>query len=176
MSLRKWAAALNSAPETHGHNTVSADKPTSPDRATQAPLAPRPLDRVSRPNRRFINRANGKPSGREMHADSSKRAGRAGRGCTKHQLFVRHHTSSGRLTNDSFRLLYPTLYLLLNLRPKSQRHDAEPEGRENEKPGNDGSKIILPRLVFAHKRPNDDHDGADTRQGRDEQRKHPKSE
>jgi len=42
--------------------------------------------------------------------------------------------------NDSLRWMYPTLYLLLNLRPKPERHDAGPNYQENQKPSYDARK------------------------------------
>src|SRR5438552_742490 len=56
MSLRKWAAAFISAPEARGQNSVSANKPAAPVRATRALLV-RPIECKIRLDRQCINRA-----------------------------------------------------------------------------------------------------------------------
>src|SRR6266568_5478088 len=56
MSLRKWAAAFISAPEARGQNSVSANKPAAPVRATRALLV-HPIECKIRLDRQCINRA-----------------------------------------------------------------------------------------------------------------------
>src|SRR5438034_10618774 len=57
MSLRKWAAALSSAPQARGHQAVNANKPTAPVKASKALLGPHTLQRVNRLNHQVIKRA-----------------------------------------------------------------------------------------------------------------------
>ena len=75
---------------------------------------------------------------------------------------------------DSFRLMQPGLYLLLDLRQKSQRHETGPKHRKNQAPRDQRAKVILARLVVADQRPDDNHDESDAGQGDNEHREHPK--
>src|SRR5437016_14113209 len=57
MSLRKWAAALISAPQARGHKAVSASIPTAPVKASKALLGPNTLQRVDRRNHQVIKQS-----------------------------------------------------------------------------------------------------------------------
>src|SRR6266516_692158 len=57
MSLRKWAAALISAPQALGHKAASVNKPTAPVKASEAPVGPQTLQRVNRLNHQVIKQA-----------------------------------------------------------------------------------------------------------------------
>src|SRR5882672_4509304 len=57
MSLRKWAAALISAPEARGQKSVKPDNPAAPASATKATPGTHPIDGMIRLERQSIKRA-----------------------------------------------------------------------------------------------------------------------
>jgi hypothetical protein len=61
-----------------------------------------------------------------------------------------------------------------NFGSEAEEQKYSPNEKEDQKPRNNGLKIVFPSLVFADEGPDNDHDHPNAGNGHDEEREHPK--